>query len=140
MKQVQVTRHIDILHSSFKIMGSFDNIQFSGSVYHTDLLWLYASVNNTYGNDFLMFTDSQRRDVFLMKLTGGNHIGLSTNLSMKPIAVDYDPIQRNIFWTLVDANHNSEKFIYRYLLEEEGHGEGRKLSRGMDQFNYIPIC
>ncbi len=73
-----------------------------------------------------------------MNLTGGNHIGLSLSGHVNPIAVDYDPVQENIFWTERNNGHTAPKLIYRYSLAG-GIIKTEELSRGTDAFNYIPV-
>ncbi len=74
-----------------------------------------------------MFTYSLRHDVFWMNLTGGVHTGWPVPVQNNPIAVDYDPIQRHIFWT---ERHSGVQKIYRYSLADGGI-KAVDLSRGM---------
>ncbi len=74
-----------------------------------------------------------------MNLTGGNHIRLSLNGHVNPIAVDYDPVQENIFWTERNSADTASKLIYRYSLAA-ANIKSKELSRGKDKFNYIPLC
>lgn len=49
--------------------------------------------------DFLAFTDSIRKDVFLMAINGGPQIPLGAANQINPVAITYNHMVQSLYWT-----------------------------------------
>ncbi len=80
-------------------------------------------------DDFLLFTDSNRQNIYKMYLSGGDHIRINYNSHINPIAVGYDPIEQHVFWTERANAEHGHKYIYRHKITT-GHTVRYNLPRG----------
>ena len=48
---------------------------------------------------FLLFTDTLKGRIYRMNLDSGNYVVVPLQQSGSPVAIDYDPTERRIYWT-----------------------------------------
>ncbi|XP_050395591.1 deleted in malignant brain tumors 1 protein [Patella vulgata] len=54
-------------------------------------------------NDFLLFTDSNLQKIFRMDLKTKSYVTLPLTSHDNPFAIDYDPVEANVYWTDVGS-------------------------------------
>ena len=57
----------------------------------------------TWSENFLLFTDTYHKQVYQMDADSGEFSALPLSGHDNPIAVDYDPMEGNVYWTDVGA-------------------------------------
>ncbi len=50
-------------------------------------------------DNFLLFTDTYQKQIYQMDLTSGGFHAVPLSGHDNPIAVDYDPVHRRVYWT-----------------------------------------
>ncbi len=74
-----------------------------------------------------------------MDLNGGQHVTLELTGDVTPIAVSYDPVEDDIFWSERNTVDTAPKrVIYRHSLAK-GNTVIKEISRGIVKVYYIPV-
>ena len=79
---------------------------------------------------FLLFTDTLKDRIFRMDLASGNYVVVPLHQSGSPVAIDYDPIDRRIYWT--DA---ALKKIFSISIDADSQNMVKSLGSGEGYFS-----